>query len=130
MPEDQAAAVRGTIEQWRQAQEVRSVDGLAQAYAQDDALVLVQQGVVTRGWTAVSALLQAQLGTASAVHVRLQDLTVTPLGGQGAAVSAHMTREIATGATSVTEDGALTLALALRGAAWIITSQHYSYPVR
>ncbi|HRC56731.1 MAG: nuclear transport factor 2 family protein [Myxococcales bacterium] len=130
MPSDLDAAVRGTMEQWRQAYEVRSLDALAKLYAQDAGLVLVQQGEITRGWPDAAALLEARLGKATAVRVRLHDLSIAPIGAQGATVVARMTREISDGVTTVNEDGTLTLALRQAGQTWAIISQHYSYPVR
>lgn len=129
MPENQVAAVRSVLEQWRQAYEVRSVDGLARLYAADDAVV-VKQGSQVRGWPQIQAGLVEQLGRATEVRVRLKDVVVSPLGDRGAAVSAGMTREISNGVTSVTEEGLLTVALRSDGTAWTIVSEHYSYVTR
>ncbi len=38
-----------------------------------------------------------------------------------------MTREIATGATTVTENGTLSLVLEKQSDAWVIVLEHYSY---
>lgn len=126
----QQAGVLGALEQWRQAQEVRSLDGLAGVYATDDTLVLVQQGVATRGWASVSALLDRKLAAATSVRVRLAEVAVAPAGAGGAVVNARMTRETSDGVSTLTEDGPLTLAMRLDGASWRIVAQHYSYPVR
>jgi ketosteroid isomerase-like protein len=130
MPEATDAAVRGALEQWRQAYEVRSVDALAKIYAQDGQVAVVQQGTLTLGWPAVQALLTSRLATAKEARVRLKDLDVVPLGSEGAAVTATMTREISDGVTTVTEGGIVTFGLRARGGAWSIVSEHYSYAVR
>lgn len=127
---DPHAGVLGAVEKWRQAQEVRSVDVLASVYATDDSLVLVQQGVATRGWPAVSVQLERKLAAATGVRVRLAEVTVAAAGAGGAVVSARMTRETSDGISTLTEDGPLTLAMRLDGASWRIVAQHYSYPVR
>jgi ketosteroid isomerase-like protein len=129
MPEDQGAAVRSVLEQWRQAYEVKSVDALARLYATADAVV-VKEGSQVRGWPQIQAGLNEQLGRAKNVRVRLKDVTVVPLGERGAAISAGMTREVSDGVTTVTEEGLLTLALRSDGVAWTIVSEHYSYVTR
>lgn len=130
LPSGEHAGVLGAVEKWRQAQEVRSLDVLASVYATDDSVVLVQQGVATRGWPAVSALLERKLVAATGVRVRLAEVAVAPAGAGGAVVSARMTRETSDGVSTLTEDGPLTLAMRLDGASWRIVAQHYSYPVR
>jgi ketosteroid isomerase-like protein len=130
MPDAFVAEVRGTIEQWRQGYEVRSVEALAKLYAQDPDVVLVQQGVVLRGWAAIESALKDRLTRATAIRVRLKDLTVVPIGTHGASVLATMAREVSDGVTTVTEEGILTLALRHGDASWSIVSEHYSYAVR
>lgn len=141
MPAGQAASVRGTVEQWRQAYEVRSVEALAKLYARDQA-VIIQQGTESRGWAAIEPVLTSRLGNATQVRVRLKDVTVLPLGDAGATVIAGMTREISSGATTITEEGLLTLSLrndaasaagttsTTTSSSWIIVSEHYSYRVK
>lgn len=121
------AGAKATIEQWRQAYEVRSVDALAKLYAHDLDVVVVQQGVPHLGWTAVQALLDERIGHASAIHVRLKDVQVTALAPTVAAAVATMSREVSDGATTVTETGTLTLVVRKTDAGWVITSEHYSY---
>ena len=125
-PQNLEAAVRGTVEQWRQAYEVRSVETLAKLYAQDQA-VIVQQGTAARGWSAIEAVLTSRLGNASDVRVRLKDVAVMAQGDAGATLVAGMTREITGGATTTTEEGTLTLSLRADRGAWLIVSEHYSY---
>lgn len=130
MPVNQQAAVRGALEQWRQAYEVKSLEGLGKRYAQTDETVLVQEGAQTRGWTAISTLLAARLANAKDVRVRLKDVVVAPLGEGGASLVAGMTREISDGVTTVTEEGALTLTLRNAAGEWVIVAEHYSYAAR
>jgi uncharacterized protein (TIGR02246 family) len=127
MPQSQEAAVRGAVEQWRQAYEIRSLEALAKLYAQDQAVV-VQQGSAVRGWPAIEAVLTSRLGNATAVRVRLKDVAVLPLGDAGATLVAGMSREITGGATTLAEEGVVTLSLrATAEGAWLIVSEHYSY---
>lgn len=130
MPENQVAAVRGALEQWRQAYEVRSLDALGKRYAQGDDVVLVQEGRQTRGWPAIQALLTERLARAKDVRVRLKDVAVAPIGEGGAALVAGMSREISDGITAVAEEGVLTLTLRGEGGSWVIVSEHYSYLAR
>jgi ketosteroid isomerase-like protein len=123
-----ATAARGAVEQWKQAWEIRSSDALEPLYSHDD-LVVVEQGHPYVGWTAVEAWLQASMGQATAIHIQLDDLTVAPLGAEGAVANATMSREIDSVAGNVTEKGALTLALRREGERWVIVSEHYSHPV-
>jgi ketosteroid isomerase-like protein len=124
---DLVGAVQGTIEQWRQAHEVRSLDALARLYAQEPGLVLVQDSTRLVGWAAIEPVLSARLARATAMHVRLADLQIAALGADAAVVSARMTRESTDGATTVTENGVITLALRRAGESWVIASEHYSY---
>jgi ketosteroid isomerase-like protein len=130
MPASQAAAVRGAVEQWRQAYEVRSLEALARRYAQAEDTVVVQQGGQTRGWTAISALLTERLARAKDVRVRLKDVVVVALGQGGASLVAGMTREVSDGVTTVTEEGTLTLTLRDAAGEWVIVAEHYSYAAR
>ncbi len=127
---EQQAGVLGAVEKWRQAQEVRSLEVLAAVYATDESLVLVQQGVATRGWASVSVMLERKLAAATSVRVRLAEVVVAQAGAGGAVVNARMTRETSDGVSTLTEDGPLTLAMRLEGTSWRIVAQHYSYPVR
>jgi len=126
-PKDVVAAATGTIEQWRQAYEVRSFDALAKLYAHDLDLVVVQDGQPLMGWSTVEPALRDRLGKAKEIHVRLKDVTVASLGPTGAAALATMTREISDGVTTVTENGALTLVLRRGADGWQIIQEHYSF---
>lgn len=121
------AAVKGTIEQWRQAYEIRSMDALARLYAHDPGLAIVQDGALQLGWTSIEAALRAKLAGATAIHVRITDLQISALGPDAAVASATMTRESTDGMTTVTENGVLTLALRRDDPSWVIASEHYSY---
>jgi len=122
-----AAGVKGAIEQWRQAYEVRSMDALARLYSHDPGLVIVQDGVRQLGWAAIEPALRGALSRASSFRVRITELQVAALGPDAAVASGMMTRESTDGTTTVTENGVLTLALRKDDAGWVIASEHYSY---
>lgn len=121
------AGVRGTIEQWRQAYEIRSMDALAKLYAHDARLAIVQDGALQLGWAAIEPVLRERLARATAIRVRITDLQVSPLGEDAAVATARMTRESTDGMTTVTENGVVTLALRKDDAGWAIAGEHYSY---
>ena len=126
-PKEVVAAAKGTVEQWRQAYEVRSFDALAKLYAHELDVVLVHDGLPLVGWSTIEPVLRERLAKAKEIHVRLKDVTVTSLGSTGAAALATMTREISDGTTTVTENGALTLVLRRGADGWQIVQEHYSY---
>lgn len=130
---DLVGEVERAVEQWRQAYEARSIDVLARLYfhgahgAHEPGLILVEDSTRLVGWAAIEPVLRARLASATAVHVRLADLHVVALGADAAVASAKMTREATEGATTVTEQGLLTLALRRNGETWVIAGEHYSY---
>ena len=126
-PKEVVNAARGTIEQWRQAYEVRSIDALTKLYAHDLDVVLVQDGQGMIGWSSIEAALKDRLARAKEIHVRLKDITVASLGPTAAFATATMTREVGDGVTTVTENGALTLVLRRDADGWRIVAEHYSY---
>jgi len=126
-PKEVVAAARATIEQWRQASEVRSFDALAKLYAHDLDLVVVEEGQPTIGWTSVEGMLRDRLARFKEVHIRLKDIQVQSLGETAAVATASMTREQGDGVTTITENGALTIVLRKQGETWVIATAHYSY---
>ncbi len=124
---DVVAATTGALEKWRQAYEIRSVEGLAALYGHDDKVVLVQEGVAIVGWKAIEARLKERLSKVTAARVRLKDILVTPLGPDAAAVTAAMIRELGDATTTLTESGTVSLVLHRIGNAWVIVHEHYSY---
>jgi hypothetical protein len=126
-PTDVIAAGKATVEQWRQAQEVRSMDMFEKLYAHDGDVVLVQDGLPMVGWTFVDQAIQARMAHAKEIHIKLKDVTVSSIAPTIAGVSATMTREISDGVTTVTENGALTLVLRNTANGWQIVQEHYSY---
>ena len=126
-PQAVIAAGRATVEQWRQAQEVRSLDTLTKLYAHDPDVVLVEDGIPMVSWTAVDQTLQARMAHAKEIHIALKDVAVTSFAPTIAGVSATMRREISDGVTTVTENGALTLVLRHDQDGWKIVQEHYSY---
>ena len=119
-------SVLRTVEQWRQAYEVRSADGLFELYDHGKEVSLVQQGAVIAGWEAVQSDIQARLAKAKGIRMRLTDLRVALLGGTGAVVTASASREVSDEITTVSEAGILTLSLGRDGDRWVIVSEHYS----
>jgi ketosteroid isomerase-like protein len=126
---DDVAAIQRTVESWRQAFEVRSTEALAPLYAQTKDLVVVNQGVVTTGWSAVEAMLKEKLARASQIYMRLTEIKVSLENGAPIA-SAALTREISDGVTSVQETGALTMSFGRDGDKWVIVSEHFSFRPR
>jgi len=126
-PKEVITAAKATIEQWRQAYEIRSVDALSQLYARDLDLIVVQEGTTYLGWSSVEAMLKDRIARTGAIHIRLKDVQVISLASEVASAFATMTRELTDGTTTVTESGTLTLVLRKQGAGWVITSEHYSY---
>ncbi|HUJ59269.1 MAG TPA: nuclear transport factor 2 family protein [Kofleriaceae bacterium] len=129
VPADVVQAAKATVEQWRQAYEVRSLDALAKLYVHDPSTVVVLDGTPIMGWSAIETALGDKLVHAKEIHVRLKDLAVTELAPTVACATATMTREIGDGITTVTENGALTLVLRRddADASWRIAIEHYSY---
>ncbi len=127
-PDNTAAAVRGAIEQWRQAYEVRSVETLAKLYARDDAeLVVVLEGVPMIGWASIYADLADRINRAKEIHVRIKNVEVAaPVPGMAIAI-ATMTREVSDGITARTENGTVTLVFRQLDKDWLIIAEHYSY---
>jgi len=126
-PLEVVAAAKATIEQWRQAYEIRSVDALSKLYARDVDLVVVQEGTTFLGWSSVESMLKDRIARTGAIHIRLKDMQVLSLAPEVATAYATMTRELTFESTTVTESGTLTLVLRKQGAGWLITSEHYSY---
>jgi ketosteroid isomerase-like protein len=124
---DIAGAAKGTLEKWRQAYEVRSVEGLAALYAHDESVVLVQGGAATIGWKAIEPLLKERLAKVTVVRVRLKDVVAAPLGADAAVVTAVMTRELGDATTTLTEAGTVSLVMRHVGTAWVIVHEHFSY---
>jgi ketosteroid isomerase-like protein len=125
-PSAVVTAARATLEQWRQAHEIRSFDALAKLYLREIDLIVIHEGVAVLGWSAVEAMLKERLG-GSAIHVRLRDVHVSALGPDAAAAVATMSRERTEGTTTVQEQGTLSLALRRTDGEWVIVVEHYSY---
>lgn len=121
------AGVKGTVEQWRQAYEVRSMEALAKLYAREPGLAIVEAGVLQLGWTAIEPILRARLDRARAFHVRISELEITALGDAAALAVGAMTRESSDGTTTVTETGVVMFALKTTATGWVIAGEHYSY---
>jgi uncharacterized protein (TIGR02246 family) len=126
-PVDPVDEVTQAIDRWRQAYEARSMDQLAGCYLREPGLVVVQDGIRHRGWDAIEPGLRDRLARAGAIRIGIKDLQVAPLGSDAATAVATMTRELTEGATTVTENGVITLVVRRTDAGWVIVSEHYSY---
>lgn len=126
-PKDVATGARATVEQWRQAWEVRSVEALEKLYVHDLDVVLITEGQPLTGWSSIDATLKDKLARATTVHVALKDVQVRAQSETVATAIATMRREITDGATTTTENGTLSLVLRREGDAWLIAVEHYSY---
>ena len=126
-PKDLSQAVRGAVEQWRQAYEIRSIDALEKLYAHDSGVVVVEDAQQLIGWPAVDAMLKDRLAHAKEIHVRLKDVQVAARGSVVATAVTTLSREISDGTTTVSEQGPLTLVLHNAGDGWRIVAEHLSY---
>ncbi|HUS30731.1 MAG TPA: nuclear transport factor 2 family protein [Kofleriaceae bacterium] len=126
-PKETVAGARATVEQWRQAYQVKSFDALAKLYVQSLELVVVQDGSPLVGWTSVEGMLKDRFARYKDVQIRLKDIQVVALDGTSAVATASMTRELGDGVTTITESGALTVVLRKEGDLWLIVAEHYSY---
>src|SRR5262245_19716956 len=79
-PQEVIAGARGTIEQWRQTYQVRSVDTLAKLYADEVDLVVVTDGMQLVGWTSGEAMVKDELQRHPKIQIRLKDIQVVGLG--------------------------------------------------
>lgn len=127
-------AARAVLEQYRQAHAVRSLDALAPLYLDAPELVRVWQGERTASWGAVRGQLAVLFSSAEEIRLRVDRVAVLPLGRDGAAVIADVSRTVDSGATSVRVDGVLTLVLRRQASEndpagrWVIASEHFSHP--
>lgn len=127
-------AARAVLEQYRQAHAVRSLEALAPLYLDAPELVRVWQGERTTSWGAVRGQLAVLFSSAEEIRLRVDRVAVLPLGQDGAAVIADVSRTVDSGATSVRVDGVLTLVLRRqdsgddRAGRWVIASEHFSHP--
>jgi uncharacterized protein (TIGR02246 family) len=126
-PKEVVAGARATIEQWRQAYQVRSFEALEKLYAHDVNLVVVQNGQQLVGWTSVEAMVKDRLERFPKITIRLKSIQVASLGPTAATATAGMTREVGDDVTTVTESGALTVVLRKEGDVWVIVAEHYSH---
>jgi uncharacterized protein (TIGR02246 family) len=126
-PKEVVAGARATIEQWRQAYQVRSFEALARIYAHELELVVVQDGQPLVGWSSVEAMIKDRLERFPNITIRLKDIQVASLGAEAAVATAAMTRELGDDVTTVTEAGALTVVLRKEEEHWVIVAEHYSY---
>ncbi len=126
-PPEVVTAARGTMEQWRQAYQIKGLDVLSGLYAHDPEIVFVHDGRALVGWASVEAMIKDRLARYQKIVIRLKDINVIGLGPTGATATAVMTRELGDDVTTVTESGVLTMVLRRDGEHWVIVTEHYSY---
>ncbi|MEM9493653.1 MAG: nuclear transport factor 2 family protein, partial [Myxococcota bacterium] len=117
-----------TVEQYRQAYEVRSLDALTPMYSPTPELVVISQGRMRMGWDSVRTHLTGLLSKATDVQLKISDMRITALGEGGVAVTCKLRRIISDGITTIREDGILTLTMRRDGDRWVIVSEHFSFP--
>lgn len=127
-PAEVVREVKGAVEQYRQAYEVKSLDALAPLYLQGPGLELVIQGERTSGWDSVRNYLSARLSAATEIHARTSDVSVVALGNTAAAAVLTLFRSISDGTATLSVTGTLTLVFRRVGGDWKIASEHFSYP--
>jgi ketosteroid isomerase-like protein len=120
-------AARGAVEQYRQAYELLTFDGLAPLYAQGPEVEIIAQGTRHTGWDEVEAYLRDLLERASEVRVRVGELRVIALGPKGAIATAEIDRSVRGPVISVNATGVLSLTFRLEDGRWLIVSEHLSY---
>jgi ketosteroid isomerase-like protein len=126
-PEAVVTQVKGTVEQWRQAHEVRSMEALAQVYAQVPELIYVSQGRLAVGWQATQEVIQAFFYAHTEIKITLGQLQIVALGGEGAVASGAITRRFGDGVTTIEETGGIVLVFRRVNDGWKIVAQNYSY---
>jgi ketosteroid isomerase-like protein len=130
VPVDVARAIEGAVEQYRQAYEVRSLEGLAQLYARGLDVVTVYQGKTFQGWSEVKADQGRRLQDATKVRLVITDLSIQALGVDVAVATAGLERTIGDDATTTTERGTLTLVFHRVDTKWLVAAEHFSYPTK
>lgn len=114
------------IEKWRQAWEVRSVDGLRDLYVDNAQLHYVDQGAVLMGWAAVASELRERFARAKEMHVAVTEVQ-TQAWGTTVWVTAKVRRERSDGVTNVVEQGVTTWLLVSHATTWQIVAEHFSF---
>lgn len=126
-PDEVREAARGAVEQYRQAYEILTFDGLAPLYAQGPEVEVVAQGIRYTGWEDVESYLRDLLERADRVRLEVGDLRVVALGPSGAIATAEIERSVRGPVMSVDASGVLSLTFRLDEDRWRIVSEHLSY---
>jgi len=124
------SGVKRTLEQYRQAYEVRSLEALAPLYAKGGGIAITHQGKSYRGMASVAEYLNKLLRKSEYIRMSLSNIEVIALSGSSAVAIANINRAIGDGVTTVEATGVLTLALERSKKHWVIVSEHFSYPPR
>jgi hypothetical protein len=129
-PEGVTAAVRGAVEQYRQAYEVASFEAIEPLYVKGRELAVTSKGRRYRGWEEVRIYLEELLGGARMIRLEVTNVEVVALGSDAAYATVSLNREMSDGAATVAERGTLSLVFQLREVAgierWRIVSEHFS----
>ena len=128
VPTDVRRAIEGAVEQYRQAYEVQSLDGLGNLFVHDLDVVSVYQGQVYQGWSQIKADQTRRLQDATKVRMVITDLNIQALGTEVAVATAGLERNIGDDATTTTARGTVTLVFHKSEERWKIASEHFSYP--
>lgn len=126
-PAEVVTAIKGQLEQYRQAYKVRSLEALEPIYSHGPELAITYQGTTRRGWEQVRPYLKALLRDNSDIRLAFSEVRVAALGGGGAAVTLTLKRGLGDGSTLTEETGTLDLAFRLDGKRWVIVHEHFSY---
>jgi ketosteroid isomerase-like protein len=119
--------IQATVEQYRQAWDVLSIDALAPLYFASDDLVLVRQGHAWRGWEAVRGGLADLFRQTTKLELVLSNETINQAGDGGAVVTADVHLTWTSNSVITDQQGALTLVLRRGAAGWKIVGEHYSF---
>lgn len=126
-PPETVEGAKSVVEKWRQAYEVRSVEGLAQLYAHEPDTAVIQEGQLLAGWPAIEAMLKDRLAKATSVHLRITNVSVSAIGADGVRLIAELRRELGDATVQVAETGIVSFVLRRDEAAgWVIVLEHFS----
>lgn len=123
--EDLQAQVRGTIERYVHGVETRDTTAIRAAFVQDGRLAWLEGGEVR--YRSVDAMLASLAGfpADAAVRTRLDDLTIVPVGSDGAHAWARFETTVS-GPGGFSFEGALSLVLERTADGWRIVGGHTS----
>lgn len=89
-------------------------------------LIVVNDGVLARGWNAVKDGANEMMGAAGAYHLALGAVDIVPLGATRALVIAPFATTVTTAGGAVQLRGAMSLVVEKVAARWLIVHDHTS----